>query len=142
MAHSTKKLQKMIARQQQRIEQATLDLDRAVAAGDLEQADKLRNSLRSHRANVMRWQKTINRRGQQQGATAAIERSDKPAKRWQRHNHTAGEKRASQSDRKRSWRQKMAERDHDILRDGWGARRETTQKVSSPGLDWSGTSRA
>lgn len=141
MAHSTKKLRKMIDRQQERIAKATTDLEGAVAEGDLEAAATLRNSLRSHRANVMRWQKVINRRDEKKTSTAAIERSGKPAARWRSHNHTPGEKRASQADRKRSWRMNQKTRDHDILRSGRKAVSAATRADDIPGMDWTGTSR-
>lgn len=140
MAHSTKKLKRMIDRQKERISQATIALEQAKDAGDAKEVSKLANSLRSHRANIQRWQKTINRR--EDTSLSAIERSAKPASHWRNTNHSKAEKRASRSDREGAWKLKDAQRKHDIIRQSRVKQQEYQRSVGIPALDWSGTSRA
>ena len=140
MAHSTKKLKRMIERQKERIALATIALEQAKDAGDAKEVSKLANSLRSHRANIQRWQKTINRR--EDTSLSAIERSAKPASHWRKTNHSKAEKRASRSDREGAWKLKEAQRKHDIMREVRAKQQSYQRAAGIPNLDWSGTSRA
>lgn len=140
MAHSTKKLKRMIERQKERIEQVNIALEQARGEGNAREVQKLNNSLRSHRANIQRWQKTINRR--EDTSLSAIERSGKPSSYWRNTNHSKAEKRASRSDREGAWKLKAAQRKHDIIRQQRAKQQEYQRSVGIPNLDWSGTSRA